>query len=125
MGIGQRKNDRFVTHERAYAALGRESKKIGLIKDISMGGLSFEYIAGGSGQTDVSEVDIFLVGNMFQLYNIPCEIIYEIAVHSPHVDNVYSQTLTTKRCGLAFRNLRAEEKSKLKLFLQAYSDGLA
>lgn len=125
MGIGQRNNDRFVLHPRAIASLGRKFKKIGKIKDISLGGLAFEYIAGESGQTDVCEVDIFFSGNLFQLYYIPCEIVYEIEVHSPHVDNKYSQTLKTKRCGLAFRNLGADETTKLKLFLQAYSDGMA
>ena len=125
MGIGQRNNDRFVINARAFAALGRKIKKIGNIKDIGLGGLAFEYIGGESEQTDISEVDIFLAGNVFQLYNIPCEIIYEIEVHSPHVDNPYSQTLKTKRCGLAFRNLSPDQTSKLKFFLQAYSDGLA
>ncbi len=111
--------------KRAFAALGHDYTKIGKIKDIGLGGLAFEYFTGESGQTDVCEVDIFLADNVFQLYNIPCEIIYDSEVRSTYVNSCYSQRLSTKRCGLAFLNLSADETSRLKLFLQAYSAGLA
>lgn len=90
-----------------------------------MSGLAFEYIAGEEGNPTNTEVDIFLIGNVFHLYNLPCGIVYEIEVHTPHVNNEYFKVLTTKRCGLAFKKLNKDEMLQLKLFLQAYSTGLA
>ena len=121
----QRKHDRFVSRKQAIAALGRNHVKVGKIIDISLGGLAFEYIVGESRETSASEVDVFMTGNAFQLYNVPCVIVSDIEVQAPHVDNEYRQTLATRRCGLAFRNLNANDFTQLKLCLQAYSAGLA
>ena len=57
----QRKHDRFIPKENAFAALGRKYTRVGKIKDISVGGLAFEYIAGEESNNNASEIDIFLV----------------------------------------------------------------
>jgi hypothetical protein len=124
MRIGQRKHDRFLTDESAFAALGCNYTKVGKIKDISLGGLAFEYITGEHTDQNSSKVDIFLVGNAFNLYNVPCKMVYDIQIHVPHTNNNFVKILTTKRCGIQFGMLTEDDIFHLKLFLEAYTIGL-
>ena len=80
MVIERRKYARYVPQKNAFAALGRNYTRVGKIQDIALGGLSFEYIVGDSPKEDAAEADIFLVGNVFHLHNIPCRIIYDFEV---------------------------------------------
>ena len=124
MLVERRKYARFMPQANAFAALGRQYTRVGKIKNIALGGLAFEYIVGDALKEEASKADIFLVGNVFHLHNIPCRIIYDVEVHIPHVNNSYVKILTTKRCGLQFESLKRETKTQLKLFIQTYSDGL-
>ena len=125
MVVERRKYARYLPKENAFAALGREYTRVGKIKNISLGGLAFEYIVGDTLKEDAAEVDIFLVGNVFHLHNIPCRIVYDFEVHVPHVNNSYVKILTTKRCGLQFKPHSDEIITQLRLFIEAYSDRLA
>ncbi|MGD9122108.1 MAG: hypothetical protein PVG59_15610 [Desulfobacterales bacterium] len=123
MAVELRKYARYLPKENAFAALGREYTRVGKIKNIALGGLAFEYIVGEALNEDATEADIFLVGNVFHLHNIPCRIIYDIEVHVPYVNNSYVKLLTTKRCGLAFGKLNDDKLLQLKFFIQAYTAG--
>jgi hypothetical protein len=123
MQIERRKYARYLPQENAFAALGRNYTRVGKIKDIALGGLAFEYIVGEAAKEDVLKADIFLVGNVFHLHDIPCKIIYDFEVHVPHVNSSYVKILTTKRCGLKFNELNKDEYVQLKLFLESYSTG--
>ena len=67
----KRKYERFSPQGNAFAALGHRYTKVGRIKDISMGGVAFEHISMGGKDRDFSRIDIFLMGDVFHLYNIP------------------------------------------------------
>ena len=123
MAIERRKYARYLPQKNAFAALGREYSRVGKIKNIALGGLAFEYIVGDALAEDATEADIFLVGNVFHLHNIPCRIIYDFDVHVPHVNNSYVKILTTKRCGLQFKPHTDEILSQLRLFIDAYTGG--
>lgn len=122
--VERRKHARYLPQNNAFAALGREYTRVGKIQDIALGGLAFEYIVGDALKEEATETDIFLVGNVFHLHNIPCQIIYDFEVHVPHVNNSYVKILTTKRCGLRFAPLNEETITELKLFLHEYTEGL-
>lgn len=124
MVIERRKYARYVPQKDAFAALGHNYTRVGKIQDIALGGLSFEYIVGDSLKEDATKADIFLVGNVFHLHNIPCRIIYDFEVHVPHVNNGYVKILTTKRCGLQFGPHLEDNTTQLKFFLDAYTDSL-
>lgn len=113
MVVERRKHHRVLTQNNAFAALGSDYSKVGKIKNISSGGLAFEYIVGEESQMQSNQVDIFLTGKVFHLYNVPCRLIYDIEVHIPHVNNHFVKMLTTKRCGLQFEKLTEEEKNQL------------
>ena len=119
----QRKHDRLTPKENAFAALGHKYTIVGKIKNISMGGLAFEYIAGEEINKDASELDIFLVGTEFHLYRAPCKIIYNIDAHVPQINNHLVKMYTTKRCGVQFGRLTKESKELLNLFLKYHVKG--
>jgi hypothetical protein len=125
MQVERRKYARYLPQGNAFAAVGRKYTRVGKIKDIALGGLAFEYIVGEATKENATEADIFLVGNVFHLHNVPCRIIYDFDVHVPHVNNSYVKILTTKRCGLQFKPSTDEIATQLKLFLEVYVDQLA
>jgi hypothetical protein len=118
MKIEQRKYTRFLPKQNLLAALGNKYSTVGNVVDISVGGLSFEYIVGEEININATRLDIFSVGNIFHLYNIPCKVIYNINVHVPHVKNQFISVLTTGRCGLKFDLLPKSDFSNLKLFVE-------
>ena len=95
----RRKHARFLPNENAFAALGENYIKVGKIKNISAEGLSFEYIAGEEVHIDSKKVDVFVIGNLFHLHNLPCKIIYDVDYHVPHVNNAYVKIRTAHRRG--------------------------
>lgn len=123
MVIERRKYARYLPQENAFAALGEYYSRVGKIKNIALGGLAFEYIVGETLKESSTKADIFLVGNIFYLHNIPCRIIYDFDVHVPHVNNGYVKILTTKRCGLKFGSFTDEIQTQLTLFLEAHTIG--
>ena len=125
MIIEKRKNTRFLVPPHTFAALGRKYTRVGKIKNISLGGLSFEYITGENSNQNSSSVDIFLIGNIFHLHNVPCKTIYDISIHIPYVNNQFIKILTTRRCGLQFEQLTDENNTKLILFLENHGQGIS
>ena len=121
MIIEHRKHLRLLPPPNTFAALGNNYSRVGKVKDISLDGLSFEYLSGECTEINSSQVDIFMVGNVFHLYNVPCRMVYDIQVHVPHVNNNYIKILTTKRCGLKFKEISEDDLAQLRLFLEAHA----
>jgi hypothetical protein len=105
----------------SFAALGSDYAKVGNIKNISRGGLAFEYIAGESDSWHPFQVDIFMTGHVFHMYDVPCRLIYNIDIYVPHVKNRYAKILTIKRCGIQFEELSEDDQFQLTLFLESYT----
>ena len=121
MKTERRKHDRLLPLDDTFAALGRDYAKVGKIKNISHGGLAVEYITGEQNSMISSQVDIFLPGKVFNLYNVPCCLIYDIDVHIPHVDSQYLKLLTTKQCGVKFEKLSVDDLSQLHIFIESHT----
>ena len=119
--IEHRRYDRYLPLGDTFAALGKKYEKVGKVKNVSMGGLSFEYICGENTTQNSSQIDIFVVGNVFHLYSVPCKMVYDIQIHVPHVNNHFAKILTTKRCGVQFEDLSDDILIQLKLFLKMCS----
>jgi hypothetical protein len=122
--VEKRRHSRLAPPPNTFAALGRNYTRVGKVKDISLKGLAFEYIAGEGADLNSANVDIFLIGNVFHLPNFFCKIVYDIQIYVPHVNNKFIEKLTTKRCGIQFENLSEENLTQLKLFLEAHSEGI-
>lgn len=119
MAIEKRKYERVAPRGNAFAALGPEYTRFGRIKDISLGGLAFEYISEVGTDSDPSQISIFLIGEVFNLHNIPCKIVYDIP-HSVQFQNFKSIKFSSpKRCGVQFGALTEGELSQMKLFIRS------
>ena len=124
MIVEQRRHIRSLPHENTFAVIGRKFTKVGKVKDICMGGLAIEYIAGENSNQEAGRVDVFMTGHVFHLYNVPCEMIYDIEIHVPRVNNKYVKILTTKRCGVKFGELNEDEQAQLELFIESHTTAL-
>lgn len=118
--VERRRHMRFqVPSYGAYAVLRRNwppSSITGDIVDISLGGLSFRYIASKKYPYRSSDMDILLTDGSVWLNKVRVNTISDIEEES--------QTpvgLETRRCGVQFGNLRDSQKAGLRYFIQTYS----
>ena len=125
MIIEQRKDIRFLPHENTFAVIGHKFTKVGEIKDISLRGLAIEYIGGEDRNHKPYRVDVFMTDHVFHIYNVPCELIYDVKIHVPHVNNKYAKILTTKRCGVKFGELNKDDLAQLELFIESCTTALS
>jgi hypothetical protein len=106
-----------------FAVLRPHFTNLGKVKDISRGGLVFEYIPRERQNAGSPEIDIFLSGERFYLPRIPSKIIYNIKIVKEY------QGVTTgiekRRCGLEFGELSEEQAAKLDFFLENHTTGTA
>jgi|LGOV01.1.fsa_nt_gb hypothetical protein len=120
MTIERRKYVRFLAKDNSFAALRNGFKKVGKIDDVSINGLGFSYL---SEITEVdtaghfSKVDIFLSGNGFHLFNVPCRIVYEIPDSTP--DEGFLVRMSN--CGLQFGELTRSQLEQLELFIKNHT----
>ena len=118
MEAERRKFRRLLPQEVTFATLRPHFTKLGKVKDISRGGLAFEYILNETQYTGSSEIDIFS-GDRFYLPRIPSKIVYDMEIAEEY------QGLLKRRCGLQFGNLTKKQAAKLEFFLQNHTTGTA
>ncbi len=112
MVIEQRKHFRFLTQDIAIISLWSNSINLGKLKDISRGGLAFEYITDEKPKEENSQINIFLSGNKFHLSNVPCKIVYDIPIREENYR--FDKLLMTRRCGVKFKKTTANLKRLLE-----------
>ena len=111
----RRKNKRYRVPEGKIFVFNHFSAKVGFIKNLSRGGLSFEYINLFDEVVDPEVVDLFSYEfNKFFLAGLPCKKIFE----SKHTEMDGGQT--TKCCGIRFRSLDDEQARQLDRLLNNY-----
>jgi PilZ domain len=120
MMIERRQFARFRTRDKAYATLRGDFTKVGKIKDISLNGLSFNYLSEDMQKEEFLYVDIFMVGNDFHLIGVPCRIRYDVKESTFGLDDV-----SAYRCGMEFGALKKEQQNKLEFFLNNHTTGKA
>jgi hypothetical protein len=119
----RRKFMRFLAQGTAFAVLRPHFTKLGKIKDISEGGLAFEYIAYERQKENSSGIDIFLSDNGFYLGRIPCKIRYDIKIAERYQTS--TDRIERRRCGLQFGELTEEQAAQLKFFLKNHTTATA
>jgi hypothetical protein len=120
MDTDKRRDARYAAQENVIAALQNGGTTVGKVRDVSKGGLSFEYIIYDEDSNAKSMGrDIFIFVDGFSIRRLPCKVVYDIPV--PENDDLYVTPLTTKRCGVKFETLSGEQKEKLEFLLQTYT----
>lgn len=118
-GTRERSHQRFRVKEGAYAALKDDYNILGTIKDISKGGLSFQYFVREKKVSGSLTIDIFRNGKEFYLKNIP----FKITSDFPESSKVPFSTIMLRNCGGKFSVLTAKQMSKLDHFIKNYTLG--
>lgn len=114
----RRRHSRSPVHANAYAAIGRGFTKVGRIRDISEGGLAFDYIVGEGAPGSARWVDLFTAESALHLRGIPCRIVYEIDIEVPRVAKPVAAMLTKRRCGIRFEETPEDHRQSIRLFIQ-------
>jgi hypothetical protein len=104
--------------------VGSEYSHVGRLIDISIGGLSLEYLTDDNTLLMNPPVDIFVRGKNFHLSKLPCQIIYNMRIDAPETTQTSANGLIRKRCGLEFESLSAIHKKQLESFLRNHIDGV-
>jgi hypothetical protein len=90
--------------------------RLGTVKDISKGGVAFEFVYITPWKEDPREtemIEIFDCDSDFCLSDTPCRMIYKAEINS---GNVFSM-----RCGLQFGDLTKEQDKKLDYIIDNYT----
>jgi len=119
MEAERRKFRRLLAQDLTFAVLRPHFTNLGKVKDISEGGLAFEYILNETQNPASTEIDIFVSGNRFYLPRIPCKIIYDMEIVEEY------ESVERRRCGLQFGALTKEQAAKLDFFLKNHTTGTA
>ena len=120
----RRKYIRFQAQDTAYAAVGAEFTHVGRLIDISIGGLSLEYLTDDNAQLKNPPVDIFVRKKNFHLSKLPCKIIYNMRIDAPGKTQTSTNGLIRKRCALEFESLSKTHKKQLEAFLKNHIVGV-
>lgn len=112
----RRRLKRFAASPDAFAALGEGFYRVGKIRDISSGGLSFDYISQGQEYPAPYRVDIFLTSGRYHLAKLPCRLVYARLAHIPEIGPVIPSFIT-HRCGLQFGSLSNDQTDGLHRFV--------
>ncbi|MGP0046269.1 MAG: PilZ domain-containing protein [Syntrophobacteraceae bacterium] len=115
----KRKFTRFKGKEGAFAAFIRPNDlmDVGQIQDISMGGVCVQYVSTNEDNTGRSEIKIFGKNDRFlHLDRVQCRIVYDKEVPAGSWEQI-----TTRRCGVEFKNLSVKHLSMLREFIDHFA----
>jgi hypothetical protein len=109
--------------EEVIVALRNKSSRVGRVKDISKGGLSFEHIYDEDLEEDPSESDVFLWVDNYSMPDIPCRVVYDIPISEPPEYDYLSVHFRTRRCGVQFGKLTENQETQLNFLLKTHTKG--
>ena len=126
MTVEKRNYVRFLAKPNTYAALGSRFTKVGRIKDISIGGLAFEYICNSQdSDQQPSKIAIFLSENGFHLADLACWVVCDCPKCAWSKNPVLNSVYAINCCAVQFTVITKNQKDGLEYFLKHYTRGLA
>jgi hypothetical protein len=114
--IERRKHKRSQVTEDTFVALGHHYSKIGQVKNISMDGLTFTYIADGKPLSQSFQLDIFLIDRTFRLQAVPFKTISDVKS-----DGIPFSSVIMRECTVQFEELTSQQKDELEYFIHNHS----
>jgi len=112
----RRKLSRLRVQDGAFVILSPSDAGVGRLIDISVDGLSFDYVMTQEPSGEPTELEIFVTDSAFRLYKIPCKTISDFKTFE------IPQTLThRRRSGVQFGELTEAQKSQIEYFMQKYT----
>jgi len=117
--VEQRQHKRFRVRDDAVVIFKSPDVGMGRIIDISMDGLTFDYVTSQVLPIKATKLDICLTGTSFCLYDLPCRSIWELSIYKKPPTSL----LHRKQCGVQFGGLTDIQKSQLEDFIQNHTTG--
>jgi hypothetical protein len=115
--IERRKHKRFKVKEGAFAVATPDYNKRGQIKDISEGGLAFQFIENDEQTKGSIELEIFSTVDNFYLKKLPVRTVMDFKI-----DNTVSfSSMPMRQLSIKFGKLNHPQKLLLDFFLQKYT----
>jgi hypothetical protein len=112
MTVERRKFKRHGIPESAYFVFDHDTSEMARIKDVSLGGLKFEYVFIVNAIIEWRLIDIFgIKGSRFHLFGIPCRRIYTI---DELAENKTFSGSRSRTSGLQFIHLTGDQQTKLE-----------
>ena len=116
----RRKNPRFKVRDDLAAKIQKARSNLGIITDISRGGLAFRYIEFDKHEIDLKEqvkLAIICSSDNFHWHDVPCEIIMD--GHSPPE---YSfSLLPMRKCHVQFDEMTSDQISQMEDIIAKYT----
>ena len=113
----RRKHKRFKVKEGAFAVATPDYNRLGQIKDISQGGLAFQFNEDGEQTKDPFEVEIFSTVDDFYIKKIPVRTILDFELEK----TVSSNPTPNRQLSMKFGKLNHPQKLLLSFFIQKYT----
>ena len=108
----RRREKRVVFADDEIVVMGRYSNSVGMIKDISMGGMKFEYFAEAPVDGQWQMVDILANRqDHVLLASVPCDVAYDIKGMS---SNSSFTGICVRVCGVSFNDLTETQTGSLQ-----------
>jgi c-di-GMP-binding flagellar brake protein YcgR len=121
----RRKYVRFKAQENAFVALGTNFSRVGKLKEISIGGLAFEYIDSTKCSCqDFSRVAIFLSDSEFHLSKLPCRLICDREIYVINDNPLFESSCRINKCVVQFTDITENQKEKLETFIENHTRGI-
>lgn len=109
----RRRHKRFLPRENTYAVLTPGYTHLGIINNVSQGGLSYRYVSNGKSDNGGRHMDIFLTNRDFYLKQIPFT---PVALTESDRRHAFS-SVVMKHCSVRFGRLDFFQKDQLDFFL--------
>ena len=112
MTVEQRKFTRHEVPDSGYFVFDHDTSEMAKIKDVSLGGLKFEYVSIAGDISGWRLINIFgNKGNRFHIFGIPCRRIYCI---DELAENKTLSGSRSRTSGLNFIHLTGDQQTKLE-----------
>jgi len=110
----RRKHRRFEVYDALHVFFDFYGEAIGQVTDIGEGGIGFLYAGHKDWSDGLNTVDITTADYLFSIKDIPVKASWESNITNQNS----SLSVGTKRCGIEFRYLTANQKSQLMDFIE-------
>jgi hypothetical protein len=118
--VERRQEKRFRVQHGAFVMFRPSDTGVGRLIDISMHGLTLDYISSKEPEIQPSELDIFVVNSPFRLHGLPCETITDFVTFT-----TYDGALSKRRRGVQFGKLTESQETLLIHFIHHHTTGVA
>jgi hypothetical protein len=113
----KRKHQRFKAKKGAFARINSKDKKAGQIKNISKGGLSFQYIDDGEPLSGSIGLELFSITNDFYLKKLSANVVRDSEVAGV----VPVSSAPMRELAVQFGVMESNQRNILNCFIRQYT----